>query len=157
MYRVFLSYNTSPDEMVVVWRLQTLAAASGLHLDVPNPAQRANWIIITQMIDAADAVIVFLIKTASAQVKKELHYSLDRQKRVVPIVEQGISTKSINTLLRQLKTPVFYLDSNQPGKMESDLAQFLKSEHTNKNVGNAILAVAGMFAGLYLLQELTKG
>jgi len=48
MYRVFLSYNT-PDEMAVIWRLQTLAAASGLQLDVPNATQRVDWRTITQM------------------------------------------------------------------------------------------------------------
>ena len=65
MYRVFLSYNTTPDEMVVVWRLQTLAAASGLHLDVPNPVQRSDWATVTQMINAADSVIAFLTKPES--------------------------------------------------------------------------------------------
>jgi hypothetical protein len=86
-YRVFLSYNTSDDEMVVVWRLQTLAAASGLHLDVPNPIQRSDWPTISQMIDASDAVIVFLTKRATAQVREELAYSLSRAKRVIPIVD----------------------------------------------------------------------
>src|SRR5258706_396853 len=54
MYRVFLSYNT-PDEMTVVWRLQTLAAASGLHLDVPNALQRSDWATVAKMIDEADS------------------------------------------------------------------------------------------------------
>ena len=63
MYRVFLSYNT-PDEMAVIWRLQTLAAASGLHLDVPNATQRDDWPTISRMIDSADSVIAFLTDKA---------------------------------------------------------------------------------------------
>lgn len=44
MYRVFLSHNTKRDDKVV-WRLQTLAASSGLHVEVPNPIQRKSIIL----------------------------------------------------------------------------------------------------------------
>ena len=117
MYRVFLSYNTSPDEMVVVWRLQTLAAASGLHMDVPNPVQRSDWTIVARMINEADSVIAFLTRSATAQVKRELEYALTHQKPIIPIVEKGTSTKSINPLLRRSDIPVFELDPNMPWKM----------------------------------------
>src|SRR5918911_3282427 len=86
MYRVFLSYNTAPDEMVVVWRLQTLAAASGLHVDVPNPIQRADWPTIMRMIADADSIIAFLTKKASRQVKNEISYAMSRGKPIIPII-----------------------------------------------------------------------
>lgn len=156
MYRVFLSYNTSKDEMVVVWRLQTLAAASGLHLDVPNPIQRSDWPAISQMIDASDAVIVFLTKRATAQVKKELDYSLTQGKRVIPIVEHGVQPGPISTLLRESGVPVFELRSDQSWNMERDIAAYLQKERVGKNLKGAILALAGTFVGLYLLQELTE-
>lgn len=156
MYRVFLSHNTNPDEMVVVWRLQTLAAASGLHLDVPNPNQRSDWPAVMQMIDAADSVIAFLTKRASPQVKKELTYALSRGKRVIPIVEQGVSTEPINALLRQSNIPVFELDPHSPWKMENELASFLQRERFDTDTRNAIFALAGTFVGLLLLQKLTE-
>lgn len=156
MYRVFLSYNTSRDEMVVVWRLQTLAAASGLHLEVLNHEQRSDWSIVTQKIDEADSVIAFLTKQASRQVENELRYALSRGKPVIPIVERGVSTKLISVLLQQSGVRVFELDPDNPGMMESMLADYLRKEKLSRKTRNAILALAGALAGLFLLQELTQ-
>ena len=154
-YRVFLSYNT-PDEMVVIWRLQTLAAASGIRLDVPNSMQRSDWTAVTQMIDDADSVIAFLTQRETTQVKAELTYALSKNKPVIPIVEQGTPTESIEALLTKSHIPVFRLDPDQPGKMETQLAEFLKKEKYGKDARNAILAIAGTFAGLFLLDKLTE-
>lgn len=155
MYRVFLSYN-SPDEMVVVWRLQTLAAASGIHLDVPNTIQRSNWPAVKQMIDDADSVIAFLTQRETAQVKDELTYALSKNKPVIPIVEQGTPARSIQALLTKSHIPLFRLDPGRPGEMETRLAEFLKKQQYDKDTSNAILAIAGTFVGLFLLQKLTE-
>ncbi|HEX8651357.1 MAG TPA: toll/interleukin-1 receptor domain-containing protein [Pyrinomonadaceae bacterium] len=156
MYRVFLSYNTSPDEMVVVWRLQTLAAASGLHMDVPNPVQRSDWATVARMISESDSVIAFLTKRATVQVKKELEYALIHQKPIIPIVEKGTSTKSINPLLQRSDIPVFELDPSSPWKMENDLASFLQKKKFDKDAQGVLLALAGTVISLYLLQQLTE-
>lgn len=156
MYRVFLSYNTNPDEMVVVWRLQTLAAASGLHLEVLNRNQRSDWATVAHRIDEADSVIAFLTKSATSQVEKELRYALDSGKLVIPIVERRVSTKLINDLLHQSGVPVFELDSRSPWKVENELARFLRQKSSDKAARNAILALAGTAIGLFLLQELTE-
>lgn len=156
MYRVFLSYNTTRNEMVVVWRLQTLAAASGLHLEVLSPDQRADWRTVTKTIDAADSVIAFLTRQATKQVENELRYALDHGKPVIPIVERGVSTKLISVLLEKSGTPVFVLDADNPGAMESMLADYLRKKKLDQEKRNAILALAGTMAGLFLLQELTQ-
>lgn len=156
MYRVFLSYNTTRDEMVVVWRLQTLAAASGLHLEVLNSEQRSDWTVVAQKIDEADSVIAFLTKQASKQIEQELRYALSRGKPVIPIVERGVSTKLINVLLQQSRIPVFELDPDKPGMMETELAEHLRTKKLDKEKRSAILALAGTIAGLFLLQELTQ-
>lgn len=114
MYRVFLSYN-APDEMTVVWRLQTLAAASGLHLDVLNARQRSDLAKVTKTIDEADSVIAFLTQEPTAQVKRELSYALKKNKPVIPIVEAGTTTLPINALLQHSGIPVFQLDPRNPG------------------------------------------
>lgn len=155
MYRVFLSYNT-PDEMVVIWRLQTLAAASGIHLDVPNSVQRSDWTTVTQMIDAGDSVIAFLTSRETAQVKNELTYALGKGKPVIPIVEQGTPTRSIETLLQHSGIPVFQLDPRKSWEMEHKLAKFLERKKYDKDTRNAIVALAGTFVGLFLLQKLTE-
>jgi pyrroline-5-carboxylate reductase len=155
MYRVFLSYNTSREEMVVVWRLQTLAAASGLHLDVPDPVQRADWVTVTRMIDEADAVIAFITTRTTAQVNKEITYALERGKTVIPIAERGATIKALQSLL-PTSVPLFWLDPESPWRMEEELTRFLERERVSKDTKQAILAVAGVAIGLVLLQELTK-
>jgi len=153
MYRVFLSYN-SPDEMAVVWRLQTLAAASGLHLDVPNVMQRSDWPTIAQMIDSADAVIVFLTDKATQQVRKELSYALTKNIPVIPIVERGAVTAPVQTILRNKDVPVFTMEPGNPWGIENDLADYLRKKKYDKDTRNAILALAGTFIGLFLLNKL---
>ena len=150
MYRVFLSYNTTPDEMVVVWRLQTLAAASGLHLDVPNSIQRSDWATVKQMINDADSVIAFLTKHGikAPQVINELNYALSLKKPVIPIIEQGASA--------ELSGIHFVLDPGRPGEMERELAEYLRKQKYDKDTRNALLALAGTFAGLFLLQKLSE-
>lgn len=98
MYRVFISHNTTRNDMVVVWRLQTLAAASGLQVDVPNPIQRADQATVAKMISDADAVIALVTKqvsdTAKNALTQELTQALQLNKRIIPIVEKGISLQS---------------------------------------------------------------
>jgi hypothetical protein len=156
MYRVFLSYN-SPDEMTVVWRLQTLAAASGLHLDVLNPRQRSDPAKVTKTIDNADSVIAFLTQEPTLQVKMELSYALKQNKPVIPIVEAGTTTSQINALLRHSGIPVFQMDPRYPGQMESQLAKYLEKKKYDKDTKNALLALAGTFVGLFLLDKLAEG
>lgn len=157
MYRVFLSYNTTPDEMVIVWRLQTLAAASGLHLDVPNPLQRSDWATVRQMIGAADSLIAFLTKQVikAPQVIKETNYALSLKKPLIPIVEAGASLELIKSI-SQHSGAYFVLDPSRPGEMERQLAEYLQKQKYDKDTQNALLALAGTFAGLFLLQKLSE-
>lgn len=155
MYRVFLSYN-SPDEMTVVWRLQTLAAASGLRLDVLNERQRSDAAKVTQTINNADSVIAFLTREPTQQVKKELAYALKRNKPVIPIVEAGTTTNQINSLLKHSGIPVFEMDRYNPGAMENQLAKYLAKQKYDKETKNALLALAGTFVGLFLLDKLAE-
>ena len=155
MYRVFLSYNT-PDEMAVVWRLQTLAAASGLHLDVPNEMQRSDWPTIAQMIDSADSVIVFLTDKATQQVRRELSYALTKNIPVIPIVERGAVTAPVQTILSNKDVPVFTMERGNPWRIENDLADYLRKKKYDKDTRNAILALAGTFIGLFLLDKLAE-
>src|SRR2546423_13822467 len=112
--------------MVVVWRLQTLAAASGLHLDVPNPIQRSDWAAITQMIGAADSVIAFLTKHGIKELKviNELNYALSLNKPVIPIIERGAPTELI-TSLSQLSGVHFLLDPSRLWALERAFAAYL--------------------------------
>ena len=155
MYRIYLVHNTSANEMVIVWRLQTLAAASGLHLDVPNESQRQNPLLISQMIDEADAVIVLITKSAleSLFVTSEINFAKAKGKTIIPIFVKGIAPKSIQALSGN---DSFVFDPQKPWEMESKLSASLTQKVADKNARNAILAVAGTFAGLFLLSKLSE-
>lgn len=141
--------------MVIVWRLQTLAAASGLQLDVPNNKQRANSLLTAQMIEEADAVIILLTKSAleSEFVTSEINFAVSKNKTVIPIFVKGIVSKTIRALVG---APVFVFDPQEPWKMESELSKFLTKKVKDKETRNAILALAGTFAGLFLLSKLSE-
>jgi hypothetical protein len=158
MYRVFLIYNTSVDEMVIVWRLQTLAAASGLHLDVPASVQRSNSLLISQMIDEADAVIVLLTKSAlkSKFLISEINLAISKKKTIIPIFVKGVTSPSITSLFSQYGSPIFVFDPQKPWEMESALSKYLAEKVSDKNNRNALLAIAGTFAGLFLLSKLSE-
>lgn len=155
MYRVFLIHNTSPEEMVLVWRLQTLAAASGLHLDVPNLNQRQNSILIDQMIEHADSVIVLVTRAAldSVHLVGEIQMAQSKGRTIIPIFEKGVPTESMNELKG---STVFFFDPQEPWEMESKLSQFLTKQATDKETRNSILALAATFAGVFLLSRLSE-
>lgn len=146
--------------MVIVWRLQTLAAASGLHVDVPNPIQRGDWAVVAKMITDADAVIAIITKQVSGQAKealgRELSRALELKKRIIPIVEKGIGLQPIQALLIGNDTPIFILDRQSPWLMEAELSQYLKSQKESKDTKQALLALAGTVIGLFLLNNLSK-
>lgn len=142
--------------MVIVWRLQTLAAASGLHLDVPNQQIRSDQNVVLPMIQQADSVIALLTKRANKQVEHEISVALNLNKRVIPIVEPGVLTSPIKVLLQKSGSQIFELNRQRPWEMEARLSEFLQREKVNKEARTALLALAGTFVGLFLLNELSK-
>jgi hypothetical protein len=158
MYRVFLIHNTLPDEMVIVWRLQTLAAASGLHLEVPNDTQRQNPLLISQMIDAADSVMVLLTERTleSGFVISELNEAISKKRTIIPIVVKGVAHDALIKLMSKYGSPVFIIDPQKPWIMEKELSAYLLKKVGDKNARNALLALAGTLGGLFLLSKLSE-
>jgi hypothetical protein len=158
MYRVFLIHNTPPDEMVIVWRLQTLAAASSLHLDVPNDAQRQNPLLISQMIDAADSVMVLLTERTleSGFVISELNQAISKNRTIIPIVVKGVAHDALIKLMSKYGSPVFIIDPQKPWIMEKELSAYLLKKVGDKNTRNALLALAGTLGGLFLLSKVSE-
>ena len=156
MYKVFLSYSMNAEEMVVAWRLQTLASASGVHLDVPGPEIRSNWDAVAERIRTSDSIIALLTRRATKQVKREIEYAASLQKHVIPIVERGALDPALKRILDASGATIFELDPANPGKMEQDLATFLQGRKYSKTARNVVLALAGTLVGLLLLQELAE-
>jgi nucleoside 2-deoxyribosyltransferase len=106
------------------------------------------------MIDSADSVIVFLTDKATPQVRKELSYALTKNIPVIPIVERGAVTAPVQTILRNKNVPVFTMEPGNPWGIENKLAEYLRKKKYDKDTRNAILALAGTFIGLFLLNRL---
>ena len=54
-FRVFLSYSLDPAEMALAWRLQTLAAAHGIEMYVPQHTAGMNAQATTTIQQAIDS------------------------------------------------------------------------------------------------------
>jgi len=108
------------------------------------------------MIDTADSVIAFLTQKATPQVKNELSYALESNKPVIPIVERGTVTTPLAAILHSKGVPMFTLDPRNPWPMENKLAEYLRKQKYDKDTRNAILAIAGTFVGLFLLNKLAE-
>ena len=92
--RVFLSYSLDPAEMALAWRLQTLAAAHGIEMYVPQHGTGTNGpeaVAVQQAIDRADCVLAIITTATSQMVRNELGYALEHRKLVIPIVRTDLA------------------------------------------------------------------
>ena len=163
-FKVFLSYSTDPDEHAIVWRLQTLAATHGIQLFVPqrpgftSPSPRRNVPVLADQVraalDQADCVLAIITSSTGPAVEKEFNYALGKGKLIIPVVEQGVGDDSF---LKKFH-PIFRFsrfDSN-PGKIESDVLEFLKQQKLDKENRQAVGAIIAIGMGLLLLAGLAK-
>ena len=98
-YTAFISYNTSPEEQVIIYRLQTLAAASDITVLLP---QRNGQRITNETklrIDSSNSVIAFLTSNLSPEVREELAYAEAKNKLIIPIYEKGVVSPDKSTNL----------------------------------------------------------
>ncbi len=162
-FKVFLSYSIDPDEQAIVWRLQTLAAAHGIEMFVPQrsgsqpPASKRNALLPDQVrnaIDACDCLLAIITTNTGSAVEKELNYALGKKKLIIPIVEAGVADHSIIDRLK----PVFRFSGwDTPGKIENDVVAFLKGQKQAKENVQAVGALVAIGMGLLLLSSLSKG
>lgn len=159
--RVFLSYSLEPGDRVVAWRLQTLAAANGVHLYVPSrqafrlPSSRAPLLSreARVAIDRADFVLAIITMGLRPEVDRELQYARSRGKKVIPIVESGVVSQALRQ--RFPKMLIFSAD-NPPGRLEEDLATFLTQQRVAKEKRQALGALVSIGLGMLVLSALDK-
>jgi nucleoside 2-deoxyribosyltransferase len=165
-FKVFLSYSTDPEEHAIVWRLQTLATAQGIHVFVPQrtglglPSARtvATGPILSEQIrnaiDQSDCVLAIITSSTGRAVESELSYAQGKGKLIIPLVEQGCQ----NDAFLKTFSPVFIfsrLDGN-PGRVETEVFEFLKKQEKNKEILQAVGALVTVGMGLLLLASLSK-
>ena len=155
-FRVFLSYSLEPAEVALAWRLQTLAAAHGIEMYVPqhgNGSVTPGAVTVQQAIDRADCVLAIITSAANPAVLGELGYAQDRRKLVIPIVHADLVGQP--DLARFPKVFAFS-PWDDPGTIETQIVDFLKQQHIAKDQQQAIGALAALGLGLLVLFALRK-
>lgn len=163
-FKVFLSYSTDPEENAIVWRLQTLAASHGIQMFVPQragvrvPPGRRNVPVLTDevrvAIDGSDCVLAIITSRTGPAVEKELNYALGQRKLIIPIVEQGVHESSF--LSRFPRVFTFSRLNGDPGRLESEVLEFLRQQKLTKESRQAVGALVAIGTGLLLLSALAK-
>lgn len=162
-FNVFLSYSVDADEQAIVWRIQTLAAAQGIQIFVPErvgftlPSSRRNAVVDEQVqkaIDRSDCVLALITASAGADVQKELNYAFGKQKLIIPLVEEGVRNQpfwgKFKTVFR------FARWDGSPGKVETEVSQFLLKQKQNKDLQQGVSAIVAIGLGLLALTALSK-
>jgi hypothetical protein len=155
-FRVFLSYSLDPAEMALAWRLQTLAAAYGIEMYVPQHEAGTGLpgaVTVEQAIDRADCVLAIITTDASQMVQNELAYALRRGKLVIPIVRADLAG---HPLLSGFPRVFIFSPRDNPGTVETQIMEFLKGQQLTKDKQQTIGALAALGLGLLVLFSLNK-
>jgi hypothetical protein len=154
-FKVFLSYSTDPEEQVIVWRLQTLAAAHGIHFYVPHRQASHKLGLpdeVRNAIDQSDCVLAIITSRTAPAVEKELGYALGKKKPIIPIIEETVDDSGLLPGLPRFKFSRY----GPPGQIESQVVTFLKQYSISKEQGQAVGALVAIGLGLFLLSGLTN-
>jgi hypothetical protein len=157
-FRVFLPYSLAPAKQALAWRLQTLAAAYGVEMYVPERAssgasQAGPPVAIRNAIDRSDCVLAIITAKANLNVQKELKSALDMGRLVIPIVHSEVVH---NPLLAPFPHVFVFSAWDSPGKVEGEVLEFLKQQHQSKESLKAIGALGAVGVGLLLLSSLSE-
>jgi hypothetical protein len=155
-FRVFLSYSLDPADMALAWRLQTLAAAHGIEMYVPQHGTGVaapGSVTIEEAIDRADCVLAIITTAANQMVQHDLRYALERRKLVIPIVRTDLAS---HPLLAQFPRVFTFSPWDNPGAVETQIVEFLKEHQLTKAKQQTIGALAALGLGLIVLFSLNK-
>ena len=151
-YTAFISYNTTPEEQVFIYRLQTLAGASDITVLLPQRNGQRLTSETKLRIDKADGVIVFLTSNLSPHVREELAYAEAKEKLIIPIYEKGIRLPSGQKKSNWIS---YNPQSDTPGMVEQKVVEFLKRKKVEKENRDAIVLI-GLGLGLLWLISSNK-
>lgn len=159
--RIFLSYHVSRSDMVVLWRLQTLAAAHGIALFIPHPQDRRGDRVpaqIAQMVQSSMLVVVLCTQPRLGQrVEREVEYAIQIGKPVLFILEERVALPPEWEALPSIR---FDPRRDPPGKLEKKIIDHLVEQGRRYGLGkkqaNALGLLLGIGAALLVLYLLTK-
>ncbi|MEW5993803.1 MAG: toll/interleukin-1 receptor domain-containing protein [Candidatus Zixiibacteriota bacterium] len=151
-YRVFLSHSTRDQGLVIalahlLTKLEVQVYVAEWHLTPGEPLAKK----VLAEIRKSDCVVALLTRDGarSSWVHQEIGYSLEQGKLVIPIVEKGVSRKSLGAL--QGREIVEY-DPNDYQETLIRLAHYVKASKLKKEEREkALLVVGGLLVAFLLL------
>ena len=157
-FKVFLSYSLDPSEEALAWRLQTLAAAHGVEMYVPRrsgslPQQKAFANEALNAIDRSDCVLAIITGKTDKAIEGELKHALAQKKPVVPIVRSDLTSQP---LLAQFPRSFAFSPADDPGKVETEVVEFLRQQQLSKEKQQAMGALVAVGLGLLLLYSFSE-
>lgn len=153
-FTVFLTHSLGPDEQVLAWRLQTLAAAHGINVYVSNqlPAHPTNLSNqVRELIDRADCVLAIMTSQASPNVQRELNYAVRKKRLIIPIVHKDLAN---DPFLGVFPHAFQFSPDDNPGKVETEVISFLEGQKITKEKQQAVGALVALGVGLLILNSL---
>lgn len=157
-FKVFLSYGTDPNEQVAAWRLQTLAAAHGIHLSVPqrngSPSTRNSLLPedVRQAIHQSDCVLAIISGGIGPAVEAELDYALTKKKLIVPLLQEHMAQSAFLKKFPQ----TFQFNSWNRAQVEANVVDFLKHQRLSKDKQQTLGALIAIGLGLVALLALAE-
>ena len=151
-YTAFISYNTTPDEQVFIYRLQTLAGASDITVLLPQRNGQRLTGETKLRIDKADSVIAFLTSDLNPHVREELAYAEGKGKLIIPIYEKGIQLPPGQKKFNWIS---YDPQRDTPGMVEQKVVEFLTHKKVEKENRDAIVLI-GLGLGLLWLISSNK-
>jgi len=85
---------------------------------------------VRRAIDQSDCVLAIITSWTGSFVQRELSYALAKRKLIIPIVEQGVQHPSFLSKFNRVFT--FSRWNTDPGRLESEVLEFLKQQKLNK-------------------------
>ncbi|MFI5251448.1 MAG: TIR domain-containing protein [Bacteroidota bacterium] len=151
-YTSFISYNTTQDEQVVVYRLQAIASTSGITILLPQRNGTHLTPETKHRIDSADSVIAFLTSRLTPHVREELAYAEEKKKLIIPIYEKGTKLSSLKDKYEWIEFDPY---RDNPGIIEQEVLELLKRKRKSKENRDALILV-GIALGLFVLIASSK-
>ena len=152
VYKIFISHSARDQSLVI--SLANLLSKFGIEVSVAEwylaPGERLDKKVFEQ-IERADCVVVLLTRNGirSNWVQQEIGYSLQSNKLIIPVVEEGIAPKDLAAL--QGREYIKY-DPYQPQQALIKLSSYARSLKLKKEEqAKTLLVLGGLLAFLLLL------
>ena len=154
-YKLFISYSAGADQVIAL-RLQTLASVYGFTAYVPplQTRQIGNRLLLEDVRRAINDVDLFLAvvtQAPSTAAVAEVEYARGLSRLIIPIVGPHVDRAFLQSFGQ-----AFYIDPSNPGKVETDILDFLQKSHTEKANRNLFVGLSALVVGLLILSATSE-